>query len=173
MKRSEKRLLLGLLSLAVVGAGVVCSDIYFDRRDELRAEQSSLENEWIEIQTLFEEKEMWELRANWLEKNQPPYTSTESIAQSIFEKAQAKNVKGVTTSRQTLLPVDRQPHYTQAGVTLAAGGTLPDLFDWILELTPPRQFRVIKNLKLEPNPENPESLNARFDLLRWYAPPKQ
>tara|TARA_R110002096_G_scaffold116864_5_gene253320 strand:- start:5807 stop:6328 length:522 start_codon:yes stop_codon:yes gene_type:complete len=171
MKQSEKRLLYFLLSLALLGAAVVCSDIYFDRRDELSGEKGNLETEWIEIEALFEEKEMWELRANWLDKNQPSFTNNETITQSIFDRVQSPSISGVTTSRLTLLPVDSSPYYIQAGVSLTAEGELGRIFRWLYDLTPPTAFRVARNIKLTPSPEDPEIINAKFELLRWYAPP--
>ncbi len=66
MKASEKRLLFALLGMLFLGAAVIGSDYYFDRRDLLLADKSELENDWVVIETLFEEKEVWELRSAWL-----------------------------------------------------------------------------------------------------------
>ena len=88
MKKNEKRLLFMLLSLALLGAVVVCSDIYFDKKELLSQEHTNLENEWIEIQTLFEDRAMWELRGQWLENNQPAFTNNQAITQAIFERAE-------------------------------------------------------------------------------------
>ncbi len=51
MKPSEKRLLFGLLGLLFIGVGVIGSDYYFDRRNELLADRTTLENEWVAIET--------------------------------------------------------------------------------------------------------------------------
>lgn len=172
MKRSEKRLLFALLGLVLLGTLVVGSDFYLDRRDELRAERTTLENEWIAIRTLFEEKEMWEMRANWLERNQPAFTTNEEIAQAIHEVSQAKDETGFTTSKLNLLPNERTPEYVQAGVSLTAQGDLSAIFRWIYDLTRPESFRVVRTLKLAPDREDSESVVAQMELLRWYAPPE-
>lgn len=172
MKKSEKRLLFILLGLALLGAVVIFSNVYFEKRDELRSEQENLAAEWEEIEILFEERELWEMRANWLTANQPKYTSSDQVANEIFDIAQAKGVKGVETSKQVLIPIDEEvsPHYIQAGVSLQAKGSLPDVLRWIYDLTRPETFRVVRNLSLAPDKENPESIIAKFELLRWYAP---
>jgi len=172
MKKSEKQLLLALLGLVLLGAGVVASDIYFDRRDELKAERENLDTEWLEIQITFEEKELWEMRANWLNQNQPAFTSNEQIAQSIFKEALAEDETGFTTSKQNLLPNDRTTDYIQAGVTLIAQGELPSVMRWAYNLTRPESFRVINNFKLTPDKEDEGKIVATMELLRWYAPPE-
>jgi len=173
MKRSEKRLLFFLLILALLGAGVVGSDLYFDRLDQLESERTALENEWIEIDTLFEDRERWEMRANWLREHQPEFSDTEEIDQSIFDRALAEEVAGVTTSRRNLLPTARTEHYVQAGVSLEARGELAPVLRWFHDLTRPSSFRVIRNLELTPDEKEEGRVVARFDLLRWYAPPSE
>ncbi len=172
MKASEKRLLFALLGMLFLGAAVIGSDHYFDRRDLLVAERTELENEWVVIETLFEEKETWEVRSAWLAQNQPPFTTAEEVEQSIYQEALAKDIDGVTTSKQTLLPTLTTPDYVQAGVALTASGELKDVFRWLYDLNRPEAFRVIRNLKVAPDKETPEKILATFELLRWYSPPE-
>lgn len=172
MKKSEKQLLFALLGLVLLGAGVIASDVYFDKRAELTSERTQLNTDWIEIQILFEDKELWEMRANWLNQNQPAFTSSEQIAQAIFKDALAEEETGFTTSKQNLLPNDRTPDYIQAGVTLIAQGELPSFMRWAYDLTRPESFRVISNLKLTPDKEEEGRIVAQMELLRWYAPPE-
>jgi len=172
MKPSEKRLLLLLLGLAVVGGIVLSSGLYFEKCDELRADREALDEEWAYIEKLFEEKELWELRANWLAANQPKFTSSDKVANDIFEIAQAKGVEGVEASKQVLIPIDEEEslHYIEAGVSLQAKGALPDVLRWIYELSQPETFRVVRDLSLTPDKGDPESVIPKFDLLRWYDP---
>jgi hypothetical protein len=172
MKSSEKRLLFILLSMLVLGGVFLGMDQYLKRRDALLAEKARLETEWIVIETLFEEKEIWEMRAQWLAENQPPFTSSEQIDQAIYDEALAAEIEGVTTSKQTLMPTVTTPDYVQAGVSLTASGELRDVFRWIHELNRPESFRVIRNLKMAPDKEEPGKILAQFELLRWYAPPE-
>jgi hypothetical protein len=173
MKASEKRLLFALLGMLVLGLVVIGSGYYFDRRDELLVEKSTLENEWITIETLFEEKDTWEMRAAWLDQNQPKFTNTEEIDQAIFKEAEALDADGVETSKQALLPTLTTPEYVQAGVSLAATGELGDVFRWIYALNRPESFRVIRNIKIAPDKEDAEKVTAQFELLRWYAPKEE
>lgn len=172
MKASEKRLLFAMLAMLLLGAGVIGSDFYFDKRDALIAERAALDTEWVEIEALFEEKEIWEMRAEWLTQHQPKFTSNEQIDQSIYQQALAEKVDGVVTSKQTLLPTVTTPDYVQAGVSLSAAGDLPSVFRWLHLLNRPEEFRVIRNLKVQPDKEKPENIVATFELLRWYAPPE-
>ena len=170
MKPSEKRLLFGLLGLLFIGVGVIGSDYYFDRRNELLADRTTLENEWITIETLFEEKEVWELRGAWLERHQPTFTSTEAIDQAIFKEALAAEAEGVATSKQALLPTVTTSDYIQAGVSLSATGDLASVFRWLHDLNRPEAFRVIRNIKVSPDKDDSGKIVALFELLRWYAP---
>ena len=136
----------------------------------LLAEKSNLEIEWVEIETLFEEKDLWETRAAWLDQNQPKFTSNEEIDQAIFKEAEAEDVEGVTTSKLALLPTVSTRDYVQAGVSLTASGELGDVLRWIYDLNHPQDFRVIRNLKISPDKEAPEKVVAHLELLRWYAP---
>ena len=172
MKPSEKRLLFALLGMLFLGAAVIGSDFYFDQRDVLLSQRTALEEQWIRIETLFEEKELWEARSEWLAQNQPKFTTSEKIDQDIYQEALAEKVSGVTTSKLSLLPTLTTPEYIQAGVSLSAAGALPDVVRWIYELNRPEGFRVIRNLKVQPDKEAPEKIVATFDLLRWYAPPE-
>ncbi len=172
MKASEKRLLFALLAMLFLGAVVIGSDFYFDKRDALVAERSNLDTEWVEIEALFEEKEIWEMRAEWLDQHQPEFATTEEISQEIYQLALAEKVDGVTTSKQTLLPTETTPDYVQAGVSLSAAGDLASVFRWLHSLNRPEDFRVIRNLKVQPDKEKPEEIIATFELLRWYAPPQ-
>lgn len=171
MKASEKRLLFILLGMFFLGAIVIGSDYYLDRRDLLLAERAELENEWVRIETLFEEREVWEIRSAWLSQNQPAFTTAEEVEQGIYQEALAKGVDGVSTSKRTLLPTLTTPDYVQAGVALTAAGDLKDVFRWLYDLNRPEAFRVIRNLKVVPDKEAPEKIIATFELLRWYAPP--
>lgn len=173
MKASEKRLLFALLAMLLLGGVVIASDFYFDRRDLLLNERRRLEEEWIVIETLFEEKELWEARAEWLDRSQPAFTSSEQVEQAIYQEALAKDAEGVTTSKQALMPTLTTPDFVQAGVSLNATGELSDVFRWLYELNRPEEFRVIRNLKVAPDKEAPEKIIAQFELLRWYAPPEK
>lgn len=168
MTRNEKRLLTIMLSVALVGGLVVLADYYFDNRDALRAERNNLENEWITIQTLFEDRQKWNSRSTWLEVNQPEFENSEEIDQEIYNEALARDAEGVRTSNQTLLPTVTEQDYTQAGVSLIAEGTLRDVFRWLHELNRPEDFRVIRNLRVSPSKENDDEIVCQFELLRWY-----
>jgi len=170
MKPSEKRLLFGLLLMLLIGAGVIGSDYYFDKRDQLLADKVNLDNEWITSETLFEEKEVWEMRAAWLEQHQPVFTSTEEIDQAIFKEALAAEVDGVGTSKHTLLPTANTPYYTQAGVSISAAGDLASVFRWLSDLNRPESFHVIRNIKVGPDKDKAENIVAQLELLRWYTP---
>lgn len=170
MKKSEKRLAIILSTLLGGCCLIVLFDMYFDKRDRLLAEKSALEIDWVRIDTLLEDRQMWEIRSHWLEQNQPKTKSTDEIDQALFEEVSEIEKEGVLTSNQKLLPSQSNSIFTQAGVSLQATGELPDLFRWLHELEEPGSFRVIRNLKATPSAEEPSNLTLSFQLLRWYAP---
>ena len=170
MKKSEKQLLYILVSLALLGALVVCSDIYFEKRELLTQERTNLQNEWIEIETLFEERSLWELRGQWLEKNQPIFTNNQAVTQAIFERAEKPRTPGITTSRLSLIPGSETPFFSEVGVSFNAEGELGSILRWLYDMTPPSSFRFIRNIRLTPSAEEPQILSANIELLRWYTP---
>ena len=170
MKKSEKQLLYILVSLALLGALVVCSDIYLEKRELLTLERTNLQNEWIEIETLFEERSMWELRGQWLEQNQPTFTNNQAIAQAIFERAEKPRTPEITTSRLSLIPASETPFFSEVGVSFSAEGELGSILRWLYDMTPPSSFRFIRNIRLTPSAEEPQILSANIELLRWYTP---
>mgnify|MGYP001803636656 CR=1 FL=1 len=172
MKKSEKRLLTILLSLVFLAGLVLFLDLYKDKREELLAENARLDMEWVEIDALFEEKEIWEVRSNWLEQNQPTLTSNEAISQAIFNDSKAENRRGITISKQTLLPVETTGSYVQAGVAVVASGELAAISRWIYDMTRPITFRAVRNISIRPNPDDPSKVTAQFELVRMYAPKK-
>ncbi len=170
MSTKEKRLLLIFFVLLFLVGGVVLFDSYWDRRKELLAAREILENEWIAIETLLEEREKWEVRRHWLDLNQPKFTSDEEISQEIFRIALAEQHPSVRVSKQTLLPTRTTAHFTEVGVSLVAGGSLPDVSKWIFGLTGPESFYAIRNLKIMPDKENQKDILSQMELLRWYTP---
>ena len=170
MKKSEKQLLYILVSLALLGALVVCSDIYFEKRELLTQERTNLQNEWIEIETLFEERSLWELRGQWLEKNQPIFSNNQAVTQAIFERAEKPRTPGITTSRLSLIPGSETPFFSEVGVSFTAEGELGSILRWLYDMTPPSSFRFIRNIRLTPSAEEPQILSANIELLRWYTP---
>ncbi len=170
--KREKVLLWVLVGLVSLGGVVILSSRYFEEKDFLLAERDRLETEWITIQTLLEEREVWEARSGWLEEKQPEFEKTQQIEKDIFDLVLDVKVPGVATSEQRLLSTETSPYFTQAGVAVTAQGKLPALFSWLHQLDPPGTFRVIRDLKLAPAKEEPEELTARFELIRWYAPPR-
>ena len=172
MKKSEKQLLYILISIALLGALVVCSDVYFEKRELLTQEHNNLQNEWIEIETLFEERSMWELRGQWLKKNQPTFTNNQAITQAIFERAEKPRTSGITTSRLNLVPLNETLFFSEVGVSFTAEGELGSILRWLYDMTPPSSFRVIRNIRLAPSADEAQILTANIELLRWYAPPE-
>jgi len=170
MTTKEKRLLATLLVLTFLGGGMLLFDFYMDRRNGFLTARENLENEWIVIETLFEEREKWEARSLWLDLNQPKFTSDEEISQDIFRVSLAEEFPAIRTSKQTLLPTRTTPHFTEVGVSLVASGSLPEVSRWIYEFTDPQSFYVIRNLKIMPDKEKQEDIVSQMELLRWYTP---
>jgi len=172
MKQREKWLAGILICLAYFGVVLIGSNWYLQKKRKLETERASLDSEWIVIETLLEDREKWNIRATWLDANQPPYGPSEQIDQALYEKAAATGIEGVETTRLTLLSPLETPHYQQAGVSLQVSGELPQVMPWIHSLVRPEEFQVVHNFRLKPDPENPASVAAQFELLRWHTPPK-
>jgi len=170
MTRSERRLLTLFSATAVTGCALVAAHVYLAKREALILERDRLATEWIEIEALFEDREIWNTRATWIEINQPEFVSTEEIAQDIYDEALASGATGVTTENISLLDSETTPDYTQAGVRLVARGSLASVFHWLNELNRPEEFRAIRNIRVTPDSDNEGEIVCQFDLLRWYTP---
>jgi len=170
MKKREKRLLIIVTAIAVLGGVFIGWDFFSKKRSLLTAEKGRLETESVRIDALFEEKEMWNARSSWLENNQPNFKSAGEIDQAIFKIAEAKNIEGITSKPRSPLPGVKTADYTQAGIALSVEGKLEDIFRWLYDLKQPENFYVVRNLKILLHKKEAEKIVCQFELLRWYTP---
>lgn len=160
-----------MVGLVLLGGLVIASDFYFDERDALTTVRDNLELEWLLIQDQLDQKELWEMRAHWMDQNQPEFTSADQITQMIYKDSLAEEETGFTTSKQNLLPTEITVYYNQAGVAFVAQGELAPFMRWLYDLTRPESFRVLRNIKITPDKENEEEIIAsNIELLRWHTP---
>ncbi len=168
MTRSERRLGTMLLAICLLGGTFVAWDYYSKKISALKIERDAFDQDWLTIETYFEEREMWNSRSTWLEVNQPTFEETTEIEQSLYQEALAADNDRIETSNLDLRPTVVEANYTQSSVTLVAKGTLEDVFRWLHSLTRPEDFRVIRNMKVTPDKEVEGKIMCQFELLRWY-----
>ncbi|MDF1814842.1 MAG: hypothetical protein P1V20_21745 [Verrucomicrobiales bacterium] len=169
MKPREKILLtVFLLTLLLLGGGIGF-DLFKKSRTALIEEKWALELKLVEYETLLEEEPLWKSRNNWLEANQPAYTTRDAVDNHIFSTI--KNPpQNVTVSEIKLIEGRQNDSLVEAGAQVVAEGTLPDVFGWLYQLQTPENFFVIENLKVIPDKKTLDVIRCEFELLRWYAP---
>ena len=170
MKASERKLLGAFLLILLLGGTVLLVDVYRKKAAAIDDRRADYEEDLAEIDSLLEERDLWMTRNDWLNANQPPFTSQEEINNEIFEAAKARNFEGVETSGIKYLEPVSTPYYEQAGVSLTASGSLEDVFRWIHSVQRPSEFRVVRNIRVIPDEQENGRIRCSLQLLRWYAP---
>ena len=173
MKSNEKRLLLIVLVIGILGGVFIGWDFFSKKESILTAEKGRIETELVRIDALFEEREIWNARSAWLNSKLPSYESIGQIEQDIFKTAAASGVEGIVSTPHSPLPGLETAHYTQAGIALTVEGKHEDIFRWLYDLKKPENFHVVRNLKVLLHKKEPEKIVCQFELLRWYAPKTQ
>lgn len=158
------------LLILVGGGSVILFDLYRRKAEAIEDRKEALDLELVEIEALLEERDLWLARDEWRRANQPVFESQEAADNQIFKEANAEGVSGVEVSGINLLePVD-SAYFEQAGVSMTATGTLEAVFEWIYNLQRPETFRVVRNIRVLPDPDDGRKVRCTLELLRWYAP---
>lgn len=170
MKDSEKKLLLVFVGAVLIAGLVVLFQFYFKEKRKIESEGDSLALQVVEIDALMEERDLWLARGEWLNENQPPFTSEDQANIQLYRDAGAEGFEGVEITNRRQIAIEETEHFVQVGVDITAKGSLESIFRWLHHLQHPESFRVVSNLLVQPQKDDDSKIVCKFTLLRWYAP---
>lgn len=163
---SERRLalILGLLLFTV--ANLVLWNYLTSLRSELITEKARQSSAQMEHRTWLGQRDLWNQRMEWLEKNQPGATSPSALLESVQQAAQKH---GIEIKDPKLVSPNRQPLYLEIAVGLSAFGTMEKLTAWLSEIQRPDVFRLLKQLVIKPA-DDKGNLRADVIVAQWCKP---
>ncbi len=171
MKASERRLIAILAVLAAICGGAIMAQKLLNRQHSLDRQQQTLDLQQMEATAMLAESDLWKARLDWLKANQPSMTSetvaTEKLLDEMLDSA-AKNK--LTVQKRQLHESNKQPFYSEVGVTLTVMGDLPDVFRWLHSLLSPESFRLVSQLKIAPDAKDNSKVDVTVRINRRHAP---
>lgn len=163
----EKKLLFLLGGAVLVGIHLILLQgaLRFDRSNRLRLGEISAELE--EAQLWLEEKETWETRAAWLEKNlsvmpaDGPEGALQKLAQSTAQGA------GLQIEGQNLRALRPGSKLVSVGNRMQLKGTLDQVIRWLAKVYDPDKGVAVTELNLRLGPEPPK-MSAQAEVTQFF-----
>ncbi|MEZ5404804.1 MAG: hypothetical protein R3F23_01145 [Verrucomicrobiia bacterium] len=163
----QKLVAVASLALVIVANGLLLSFL-FKKQKGSHITLAQAQAEQKDTQLWLKEKELWQTRQQWLEKNQPvaaPQEDTKLLTQ-IVSGAREKNLE---IQEQQLVGITPTAYYKEATVRLKVVGTLQNLIDWLVKLQQPTNFQAISSFNLRSDSDTTK-VRCELQLSRRYAP---
>jgi hypothetical protein len=168
MKKSEQRLAL-LLGVVLIGGGVMLA------LNKLKIWKAAVDTRAQEVATevreaeeLLKQREFWNQRAQWLEKNQPGYSKEgEAISKLLAKADELAGRHGITIPIKQPNEVRQVEGMRAVVVTLKVEGEMKPVMTWLHELQRPEEFIAVPALTITPNPEDASRIVMDIRLEKW------
>lgn len=171
MKASERRLALLAMMVVAIIAGLVLGKHFLAWQRALDSTEAGLTAESEDAKALLKEMPLWSARGQWLTKTQPMEKSDleaeNETLQQLVDKAKAQ---GLTVEQQAYQERVKNEYYHQHGVTLTVKGELPNVFRWIYSVQSPADFRVVPQMRIVPDKQDPSKVDCSIQFWHWYQP---
>lgn len=170
----EKRLLFLCLAAVFLVGNLFAFREFNVRHKALKTELADLQEQVTTNRILLSDKEFWEKRSNWLDKNMP-YTASAGRAQGqLLEALQTSALDHeLTVSNQTLLEPLALEHGNEVAVSLRVRGDQEKMMRWLLTLQSPEKFQAIKSFDMELDTRAQETTpqaQCNLTVARWFNP---
>ena len=171
MKAAEKKLLLlagtVLVSLSALFAGKKMSAW----QRSLTVREGALAEEEAGAARLLSAAPEWRTRGAWLAQNLPVASSDLDADSEIFDgmSQRAQQLGLNVAARQHQEPADHGA-FRQFGASFTVKGDLASVFRWIHAAQSPREFRVVPDVKITPDKDDPAKVECAVQFWRWYQP---
>jgi len=182
LNRNEKFLLVACLFTVFA----VLNMVLFQRvRARLQADQEAIagfEGQIKKHKTIIQGAPHWNQRAAWIDENLPNFDSAGKVESAMLDMfRQAEEERGFQISKTSFPPSQDHGHYQEISVSVEILGGLAELEQWVATLQKdPRQFRHIRNFKLELLPRKSGDTTVtepqgkcQILMSRWFKPKKR
>lgn len=169
LNKRERRLIVMLSGAIFVIVNLFGVSSLFQRQGQLQSRLIALRNERREAKSWLVEKDMWQKRKEWLDKNQPKLHTTGEGNASLLETVQTTARKNnITIVEQGFAEPTPQPAYQEIAVKLKVSGTLESITRWLVELQQPTKFIAIPLLSMKSDSDATKVI-CELTVARWYA----
>lgn len=170
MTSREKTLATVVGVVVFILLNLVLFDFVFKKQARLRADIATRTSEWNNIQTLFNQRDLWVKRDQWLTEKQPKLTNESAAGVQLLDeiKAIAKECE-VALENPAIVTVTKVDTGRSVPVTMELKGTWPALVKFLHTLQQPEKFIVIENATMQVDPEDKSQLRGSFRIAKWYA----
>ncbi|MGB8352884.1 MAG: hypothetical protein WCD79_03270 [Chthoniobacteraceae bacterium] len=139
------------------------------QQGELQSSLLTLRNERREANSWMAEKEVWQHRKEWLDKNQPKLQSVGEANAALLEALQTSARKqSITIMEQGFGEPNAQPSYQEISIKLKISGSLESIVRWLVETQQPESFQAIPSLSMKSD-SDPSRVLCELTVARWYA----
>lgn len=166
----ERKLLFFLLGAIFLLLNVVGLQAFLNRQRLLQANIAQLRTQMDEHRSILADRAYWDERAVWLDANQPAddvNTVEDDTKFTQFVETSAKN-SGLEYTRRGGGPVPPRGSIAEVYDASTVKGPMEAVVKWLSELQKPRDFRVVKQLRIKSG--EPPEVVCDVEVARWYRP---
>jgi type II secretory pathway component PulM len=167
----EQKLLFLLIGALFVLLNVVGLQAFLNRQRLLQSNIAQLHLQLDEHRSILADQDYWEDRGAWLDANQPfddVSTIEDDTKFTEFVEISAKN-SGLEYTRRGGGPLPPRGSIAEVYDASTVKGPMEAVVKWLSELQKPREFRVIKQLRIK-STEKPPDVICDVEVARWYRP---
>ncbi len=171
MKSAEKKLLLLAGAVLVSISALVAGKKMNTWQRSLTVRESSMKQDETETVLMLSTAAEWRARGAWLTQHQPVAGSNLEADLEIFDgmSQRAQQLGLNVVARQHQEPADHGA-FRQFGAAFTVKGNLASVFRWIHAAQSPEEFRVVPDLKITPDKDDPAKVECAVQFWRWYQP---
>lgn len=175
MNPRELRLAIALVTILVLGGGWVAFKRLGAWKTSLEKREVNVAQRKLEAEGLLQQKDFWKLRSDWLNANQPEYTTRNDADNQLltFVRDTAKQ-QGIELTLSQLGDPEEQPGVKAATMTVDASADYAKVWAWIHSLqSNPTNFISVRGLTLKPNLEDTKVLEVTdLRIQKWFRTAK-
>ncbi len=164
----EKKLLIALVGTLFLLLNLAGLRVFLDRQKALRSSIAALQEEVAANQRVLEEKDLYENRGAWLDRNQPvdDISTTDDDAKFYtFVESSAKR-SGLEYTRKAAASRPPEDGIAEVYDTSQVKGKMEALVKWLAELQQPKAFRAVKQLTIKSG--EPPQVICEIEVARLY-----
>lgn len=138
------------------------------QRAILQQRAAKLKNQQMEANSLLNDKEFWDARAQWLKENKPTYALTGDAQTELLEMLQkTPGEHGITATPPVLDDPKDLGGYQEVSAQTKITGSLKPVISWLAQVQQPGKFQSIVNFQLKADKE-PGNVICELRVAKWF-----
>ncbi len=170
----ERRLLAACVLIIFLAFNVLAFREFSARRKVLNTSITQLQDQSTSNHTWLKDRDSWDKRMKWLDKNMPFTDSAGRSQGQLLEDLQTTSLDAeLKITGQTLLEPFALDHCNEVALNIKIQGDQDKLMRWLLTLQSPEKFLAVKAFSLEIDSKAKEKTpqaHCNLTLARWFNP---